>query len=353
MTQPLPLPDPPDGTPAGPNLELDPRFGEMERAAQGRPEGQFGNTVEAAQPPDWKEAGRLAMALSEETRDLRVLGFLAVARLHTDGLPAFAAVIAAVRQLIETAWDHVHPMLDPEDDNDPLPRRSALLLLTDGARVLRPLRDQPLASTPRTGPVSWRDIAVAGGKLPPEGDAEKKPEAVIRGAFAGTDAGRFAAVREAVHSALADSTAIETTLDSYAPPMKDMDFGPLVGLLRDMDRDLARFEQVAAEEEVEAEGAAGGAAEEAGADPAVQAGARAGRGHASVQAIAALGSRDDALHALELAAAYFRQHEPSSPLPLLIDRAKRLAPLPFMEILRDLAPDGLLQAQTIAGTSGE
>ena len=66
-----------------------------------------------------------------------------------------------------------------------------------------------------------------------------------------------------------------------------------------------------------------------------------------------LGSRDDALHALELAAAYFRQHEPSSPLPLLIDRAKRLAPLPFMEILRDLAPDGLLQAQTIAGTSGE
>ena len=40
----------------------------------------------------------------------------------------------------------------------------------------------------------------------------------------------------------------------------------------------------------------------------------------------------------------------SSPLPLLIDRAKRLAPMPFLDILRDLAPDGLAQAQTIAGT---
>jgi type VI secretion system protein ImpA len=66
-----------------------------------------------------------------------------------------------------------------------------------------------------------------------------------------------------------------------------------------------------------------------------------------------LNSREDALHALELAAAYFRTNEPSSPLPLLIDRAKRLAPLPFLEILRDLAPDGLAQAQTVAGTTDE
>ncbi len=70
---------------------------------------------------------------------------------------------------------------------------------------------------------------------------------------------------------------------------------------------------------------------------------------ASLRSIAALTSRDDALRALELAAAFFRANEPSSPLPLLIDRACRLATLPFMDILRDLAPDGLQQAQVIAG----
>ena len=54
----------------------------------------------------------------------------------------------------------------------------------------------------------------------------------------------------------------------------------------------------------------------------------------TIRSIASLTHRDEALHALDLASAYFRTHEPSSPLPLLIDRAKRLAPLPFLEILR-------------------
>jgi type VI secretion system protein ImpA len=34
---------------------------------------------------------------------------------------------------------------------------------------------------------------------------------------------------------------------------------------------------------------------------------------------------------------------------MLIDRARRLSSMEFMDILRDLAPDGLMQAQNIAG----
>ena len=354
MAEPLPLPDPPDGTPAGPNLELDADYGEMERAALGRPEGQFGNTIEAAMPPDWKEVGRLALGLSQQTRDLRILGFLAVARLHTGGLVEFAAVIGAIRLLVETAWDHLHPLLDPEDDNDPLPRRSALLVLTDGGRVLRPLRDVPLAGTPRSGPISWRDIAVSSGRMPPENDGDKKPEAVIRAAFAGTDAGRLATLRDAVRTALADTRTIETILDSHGPAPNKMDFGPLVDQLRDMDRDLTRYEAMLADEtapepEPQPEEPSDEGDEPADGPAPVRARTGGGRSFASIQAIAALNSRDDALHALELAAAYFRSNEPSSPLPLLIDRAKRLAPMPFLDILRDMAPDGLSQAQIIAG----
>ncbi len=354
MTEPIALPELQDGTPAGPNLELDAQFGEMERAALGRPEGQFGDTIEAATPPDWKEVGRLAIALCSRTRDLRIMGFLAVARLHTGGLVEFAAVLAAIRVMMETAWDDVHPLLDPEDDNDPLPRRSGLLVLTDGGRVLRPMRDIPLAGTPRTGPVSWRDIAVSAGRIPPEGDGEKKTEAGIRAAFAGTDPVRLAAIREAVRSALADTRTIEAILDSHGPAPNKMDFGPLVEQLRDMDRDLTRFETLLAEEappepepDIPDEDEAPGSAD----TPPPRARGGGGRSYASIQAISALNSRDDALHALELAAAYFRTNEPSSPLPLLIDRAKRLAPMPFLDILRDMAPDGLLQAQTIAGSS--
>ncbi len=329
-----------DGTPAGPNLELDPAFGELERAAQGKPESQYGETVEPAVPPVWKDVAALAESLLERTRDLRVMALLAAARLHLHGISAYVATIGQIRQQIEAAWDDVHPRLDPEDDNDPLQRANALLVLKDPVRVMRPLRDAPLASTPRTGPVSWRDIAILSGAQEPEPGREKIAEAAIRAAFAGSDFARQAALREAVKDGIADLAAISAAFDAHAAPGSGPDFDDLSKLLRDIHKDLVRFEIIPAEAPPD-EPATGQQADAAPGAPRSRAG--------SIQSVAALSSRDDALHALELAAAYFRANEPSSPLPLLIDRAKRLAPLPFLDILRDLAPDGLLQAQSVVG----
>ena len=75
-----------EASPAGENLELDPEFGELERAAQGKPEVQYGSTIEPAVPPDWRETVSLAEALMERTHDLRVMVHLAIARLHLDAL---------------------------------------------------------------------------------------------------------------------------------------------------------------------------------------------------------------------------------------------------------------------------
>jgi type VI secretion system protein ImpA len=53
---------------------------------------------------------------------------------------------------------------------------------------------------------------------------------------------------------------------------------------------------------------------------------------------ASLDTRDDAVRALELVADYFRRHEPGSPIPPLIERARRLVPMSFIEIVTELAP---------------
>jgi type VI secretion system protein ImpA len=356
MSETLVLPPLSDGSPAGPNLELDAAFGEMERVAQGKPETQYGNTVEPAVPPDWKQTAALATELQERTRDLRVMTLLAIARLHTEGLPAFAAELAVIRWHLETLWEHVHPQLDPEDDNDPMQRANALGLLTIVSRVVRPLRETPLAGTPRTGPVTWRDIAILNGRMEAEPGREKLGEAAIRAAFAGTDQTRLKTQREALESMEASLGAIQAVFDPLPTSGKGLDCADLIKLVRDIHKALAHYEALAAE----ASAAAEDAAEE---DPAVEdettaeaapgRPVRTPRGGASIQSIAVLNSREDALHALELAAAYFRVHEPSSPLPLLIDRAKRLASLPFLEILRDMAPDGLHQAQLIAGAADQ
>ena len=73
----------------------------------------------------------------------------------------------------------------------------------------------------------------------------------------------------------------------------------------------------------------------------------------TASALTEVTTRADALRLLELACQYYRRYEPSSPLPLLLERALRLAEKNFLEILRDLAPDGVMQAQNVVSGRDE
>lgn len=66
----------------------------------------------------------------------------------------------------------------------------------------------------------------------------------------------------------------------------------------------------------------------------------------------ALNSREDVVRALDAICDYYRRHEPSSPIPLLMQRAKRLATMDFMAIIRDLAPGAVQQVEEIRGPEG-
>src|SRR3954451_10301090 len=253
------LPPVSDDAPAGENLELDPDFGALERAAQGKPEVQYGSTIEPAVPPDWKETASLAEALMQRTHDLRVFVHLAIARLHLDGFPGYGRVVRLIRHEVDEAWAHVHPQLDPEDDNDPMQRANALLRLQDPAHVLRTMRDLPLATTPRTGPVSWRDIAVLNGAVEADPGKEKMTEAMVAAAFRDCDQARLTVLREAIDNLVADVPAISDAFDRNAGPASGPDYEPLQKLLREIQRDLNRYEPVGeAETGSEPEAAAGG-----------------------------------------------------------------------------------------------
>jgi type VI secretion system protein ImpA len=329
--------------PAGPNLEFDADFGALERAAQGKPEQQFGATIIPAEDPDWKSVDALATALLERTRDLRILGHLALARLHLSGLPAYAQIVSVIRQLLEARWDTVHPQLDPEDDNDPTLRANALLRLGEPLRVLRVLKDLPLAASLRTGRVAWRDVAILNGTLEPEEGRPKLNEAGVRAAFAETDQGRLAALRGTLASLVADTVAIPAAFDRHAGPATGPDLTELSKVLRELQRVTDRYapaeDDVAEEIPVMAEAPA--AAEASPAAPV--------RGAVTAASLGPVTTRADALRLLDLVVSYYERYEPSSPLPLLIGRARRLAEKDFMDILQDLAPDGLNQARNIAG----
>lgn len=355
MIEPLALPEVADEPPAGPDLEYDPDFLAMKQAAAGSAESQFGDTVEGAVAADWKEVTNKAMDLLGRSRDLRVLVMLAAAHVNMKNLPGFASTLMTIRQQIETTWAEVHPLLDPEEPEDTQVRSNALLDLKDARRMLRPLREVPLAVPPRgQSPVTWRDIAVASGAMEAEPGREKMSAAEIRGGFAATEPARLLAVGEALDVIAAELAAIPRAFDAHAGVGQGPDFDPLPKLVRDMRMEVTRYQDTSGEGA--AEDTAGG--EEGGEEGeteerAPRAARGGGRSFTSLRSITALESREDALHALTLASSYFRLNEPSSPLPLLIDRAARLSSMPFMDILRDLAPDGLLQAQTVAGAPAE
>ena len=339
----LALPDLQDDAPSGENLELDDDFSALERAVQGKPETQQGDP---AVPPDWKEAEKLAGALLQRTRDLRILTQLAVARLNRGNLPGFVDVLTQIRDQVEARWEQVHPRLDPEDDLDPTWRSNALFGLAHPGNVLRTLRDLPVATTRERQPVPWRDIAVFHGQIPADPARPKLTEAEIRGAFAATDPDRVAALRETVGRALQEAKDIPVAFEAHAGQATGPDLSALQKLLAEMDQGLRRYEVAKPDAPP---------ADEAGAGPSASGPATSAvRGDMNIRSITAVSRREDALYLLDLAAAYFRANEPSSPAPLLIDRARRLATLEFLDILRDLAPDGLRQAEVVAGPpSGE
>ena len=64
-----------------------------------------------------------------------------------------------------------------------------------------------------------------------------------------------------------------------------------------------------------------------------------------------LTSRSEAQLMLEKVKQYFLRHEPSHPAPLMIDRMQKVIELNFMEMIRDLAPDGIHQLENIFGRS--
>jgi type VI secretion system protein ImpA len=64
-------------------------------------------------------------------------------------------------------------------------------------------------------------------------------------------------------------------------------------------------------------------------------------------------SREEIARMLDRACEYFHRYEPSSPVPLLLERAKRLMSKDFVEILRDLAPDGIAQFEVVSGINRE
>jgi type VI secretion system protein ImpA len=325
-----------DDAPCGSNIEYDPAFGELERVARGTPERVMGDQTIAAEEPDWQDVRERSLALLQRTKDLRVAVQLLHAALKTGGLPVFAEGIALIRRFLGDYWDSVHPQLDKDDGDDPTLRMNSLLVLNDRGGVVASLSRCPLVSSRALGRISLRDVRVASGEISPHDEEEsgRVDPALIAAAFLDGDFDELQANAQAVEAALADLKAMNAHLldkvGSQAP-----DLGALTNELTAVRRVLA--EQMGRRTGTPVDDAEGAPA--------------AADAPASVPG--EIRSREDVIRAIDRICDYFQRNEPSSPVPLLLRRARRLVAKDFIDILRDLTPDGVAQAELIGGLDRE
>ena len=310
--------------PSGPDLVYDEAFLALEQAGAGKPESQWGPAV----PPDWNEVHELALGLSERTRDLRVAVWLTRARIRIRGLAGLTEGLSLLQSLVAQHWDSVHPMLDPDDGNDATMRMNALAALAAGDAGIADVRSMSLA--PVRGSLSLRELELGLGRAEAGPDETQPTEAGVLQALQSiaadhTDVPAWA--ESARQSAHALDDALQSADSATAP-----DLGPLLKLL-DMLADAVAGHQTQAETAEGAEADASGAG-------------------AGVVAVAGgpIRNRNDAAQAIDRISDWLERNEPSNPAPLLLRRARRLLDKSFLDIVRDLAPDGLQQVERIAGT---
>jgi len=280
-------------------------------------------------PPDWVDIRQRAIEALARSKDLRLLAYLGTALLWTEGLAAFASTLDVAAEWLEQYGSQVFPLVD----EDALVRRNALNCFADPMAVNDWLRRTPLVRSRRHGSFALRDIEIAAGQLPP-GDGEAPPDGKqIAAAFGETSIEDLQALQERVTTALTAITRINAVMAAAGSEMV-----PALDVLTVQFGKTDRFLRAQLTLRVPAEPGEAGA---------VAAATTPGPGQ--VVAVGAIRSRQDAIRALDAVATFFRNNEPSSPVPLFVERAKRLVSKDFLEVLADVAPDGLSQAKSAGG----
>jgi type VI secretion system protein ImpA len=306
-------------TPCGKDISYDQAFLNLESLVKGKEETQFS----AAEEANWREVQPAVLELMGQSKNLRLAIIASMAMIENEGLEGFRNGMLVLKTWVDQYWDALYPLLDPEDNNDPTQRVNLLQALSSqGAtqeKFLDRLTSATLAESPSLGRYSLK--AIESGKTQQE----------IEAAFRDTDAAVLRARFDAAAQALALVKEMDSVLAAKIGRGTSPNFGDLIGTLNQLTATMGPFCGVAVAAE-----AGGGAA------PGVAGAKAAGGGLASIN------SRDDVVRALEAICNYYKTNEPASPIPLLLERARRLVDKDFMTIIGDLAPNAVSQFELLA-----
>jgi type VI secretion system protein ImpA len=346
--------------PCGDDLSYDPEFMELERLIQGTPEREMGDVKVAAEEPDWRDMSRRCLSLLERTRDLRILVYLALAELKLRGAPGFRDGVVLLQRSITSYWPTLFPALDPDDNNDPTFRVNAIAAMSPGGDTFgdplnfpERLRNMTLAESRQAGRVCLRDILLSTGELPARENDQKREPAAIDAVFKTADPEQIAATAQAIDETIIAWDALDAGLTQNAGVGHAVDIGATRKI-------LATMQMAIRQRTGSASGMGAGATSPmkpgdntASTSTSVAGTVSPGNNSSPGSMAAGIRSREDCKRAIDDICRFIESTEPSSPVPILLKRARRLIDKSFMDVISDLTPDALAAIKNLAGTQNE
>ena len=355
-------------SPCGENLEQNFVFAQLESEAKIIPERQMGDVIIPEKSPDWRKICETSLTLLERSRDLQVAMYLTCGLIQTEGFSGLDNGLTLINGLLQTFWDDVYPQTDPDDDY-PVLRMNTLATLNDDKKIIEPLQNLPLTKS-KLGEFSWNQIETVKSKLEalshisqesyleslkksndkdaPRTIEEAKINATnylgtIEAAFNETSLNHLKEQNALIKHALEQTNAILAISSDKAGAGNAPDISRLINLFKSilklLDEKIKLKEATPLAPEGSDEENLDGLSTS---DGLIKTGVKAVKGNG-------IQSREDVIFAIDSICKYFEKYEPSSPVPFLLQRAKKLLSMNFMEILKDLTPEAVSQAENICG----
>ncbi len=319
--------------PGGEDLEYDAEFMALEQDIEGTAEQQMGDSVIEAADPNWKDVQQRSAALLKRSRDLRILLIHIRAAIRIEGFAALADGLNLMNGWVDQFWESLFPLFDPEDDNDPTERVNVFMTFCDLEVMLQPLLQSPIVDSKALGQFSLQDIRTSEA----EDRSEDAPDSVtISAAFTDAELELLQEINGYIESCIQAAQDIEAKVTDLVGVTDAPNFAPFLDLLNEIQGVLS--EQI---------GLKGGLDTGQDLDNEFDEGISTGAAPQSLQG--EIRNSQDVIRAIEKICDYYQKNEPSSPVPILLERAKRLVNMDFLAIVRDLASDGVSQVENFIG----
>ncbi|MBM2716056.1 type VI secretion system protein TssA [Mesorhizobium caraganae] len=315
-----------DGNPCGDALDYDLSFLELEVAAQGKAARQMGDSVIAAEAPDWRQVWKLGLELATRTKDLRVGVLLTRAALSQFGYRGLGNGLELLAGYVEFYWQELHPRPDVEDHGDQTVRLNALANLCDPSGLIAEVCQVHLTASRQFGAFTLRDWMEA-----QRSQSSGIDSATIDLAFGDTDPAPLGQLGADLDASLAAGIALDAIVNKYSDIIDTVGLEPLISVLRQAKDVVSRHQKIPKSATV--------------IQPLLPG--------SEVRNQEEIRGRNDVIGILDGICRWYQMNEPASPVPALLERAKRLVSKDFMALLEELAPEGAAQYRSIAGLAAD